>query len=142
MSARNNSQLSLHQVYQDLMAGMTDKDCKAFMQMPHSSWVWFLNQLLPVNSCQLRGQDCDTTVVGSERGTVTHVEGEEEVDSIFVENETPLIRLPHLGFKDLQDWSDNIVLKTSSSLLATPSTLLRACRNSKELPSAYPAIIN
>ncbi|KAJ9079245.1 hypothetical protein DSO57_1037427 [Entomophthora muscae] len=60
-------------------------------------------------------------MVGSERGTVTHVEGEEE---------------------DLQDWSDNIVLKTASSPLATPSALLHACRNSEELPSAYPAIIN
>ncbi|KAJ9066588.1 hypothetical protein DSO57_1008226 [Entomophthora muscae] len=91
MSACNNSQPSLHQVYQDLMAGMTDKDCKAFMQMPHSSQVRFLNQLLPVNGCQLRAQDCNTTVAGSESGTVMHVEGEEEVDSIFAETEAPLI---------------------------------------------------
>ncbi|KAJ9074497.1 hypothetical protein DSO57_1005815 [Entomophthora muscae] len=112
------------------------------MQMPHSSWVWFLNQLLPVNSYQLWAQDCDTTLAGSKRGTVTHVEGKEEVDSIFAETEAPLIQLPCLGFKDLQDWSDNIILKTSSSLLATPSTLLCACRNSEELPSTYPYIIN
>ncbi|KAJ9058368.1 hypothetical protein DSO57_1013034, partial [Entomophthora muscae] len=46
-----------------------------------------------------------------------------EIDSIFVETEAPLIQLPHLGFKDLQDWSDNIILKTASSPLATPSTL-------------------
>ncbi|KAJ9063217.1 hypothetical protein DSO57_1002515 [Entomophthora muscae] len=91
MSARNNSQPSLHQVYQDLMAGMTDKDCKAFMQIPRSSWVRFLNQLLPVNSGQLWAQDCDTKVAGSERGTVTQVEGEEEFDSIFAETEAPLI---------------------------------------------------
>ncbi|KAJ9077378.1 hypothetical protein DSO57_1017175 [Entomophthora muscae] len=89
MSAHNNSQPSLRQVYQDLMAGMTDKDCKAFMQMPRSSWVQFLNQLLPVDSCQLRAQDCNTTVAGSECGTVTHVEG--EVDSIFADTEAPLI---------------------------------------------------
>ncbi|KAJ9075777.1 hypothetical protein DSO57_1032459 [Entomophthora muscae] len=91
MSAPSNNQPSLCQVYQDLMAGMTDEDCKAFMQMPCSSWVCFLNQLLTVSSCQLRAQDCDTTVVGSERGTDTHVKGEEEVDSIFAETEAPLI---------------------------------------------------
>ncbi|KAJ9050050.1 hypothetical protein DSO57_1018195 [Entomophthora muscae] len=45
-------------------------------------------------------------------------------------------------FCDLQDWSDDIVLKTASSLLVTPSALLCACCNSEELPSAYPAIIN
>ncbi|KAJ9055047.1 hypothetical protein DSO57_1008085 [Entomophthora muscae] len=89
--------------------------------MPRSSWFCFLNQLLPVNSCQLQAQDCNTTVVGSEHDTVTHIEGEEE---------------------DLQDWSNNIILKTASSLLATPSTLLFACCNSEELPSVYPAIIN
>ncbi|KAJ9057672.1 hypothetical protein DSO57_1020409 [Entomophthora muscae] len=103
MSTHNSSQTSLCQVYQDLMAGMTDKDCKVFMQMLHSYWVHFLNQLLPANSCQLRTQDCNITVAGSERGTVMHVEGEEEVDSIFAETEAPLIRLPRLGFKDLQD---------------------------------------
>ncbi|KAJ9080761.1 hypothetical protein DSO57_1021563 [Entomophthora muscae] len=102
MSACNSSQPSLRQVYQDLMAGMTDKDCKLFMQMTCSFWVWFLNQLIPAKSCQLQAQDCDTTVVGSEHCTVTHVEGEEEVDSIFVETEAPLIQLPCLGFKDLQ----------------------------------------
>ncbi|KAJ9059477.1 hypothetical protein DSO57_1002054 [Entomophthora muscae] len=81
-------------------------------------------------------------VAGSERGMDTHVKGEEEIDSIFAETEAPLIQLSHLGFKDLQDWSDNIILKTASSPLATPSALLCACCNSKELPSAYPAIIN
>ncbi|KAJ9081051.1 hypothetical protein DSO57_1018672 [Entomophthora muscae] len=75
MGAQNNSQPSLHQVYQDLMAGMTDEDCKVFMQMLRSSWASFLNQLLPINSYQLRAQDCNTTVVGSERGTATYVEG-------------------------------------------------------------------
>ncbi|KAJ9068941.1 hypothetical protein DSO57_1023579 [Entomophthora muscae] len=142
MSTCNSSQPSLRQVYQDLMAGMTDKDCKVFMQMLRSSWVQFLNQLLPANSHQLQAQDCNTTVAGSEHGTVTHVEGEEEVDSIFAETEAPLIRLPCLGFEDLQDWSDKIVLETASSPLATPSVLLCACCNSEELPSAYPAIIN
>ncbi|KAJ9078999.1 hypothetical protein DSO57_1001212 [Entomophthora muscae] len=142
MSAHSSSQTSLRQVYQGLMAGMTYKDCKVFMCMTRSSWVCFLNQLLLANSCQLRVQDCNTTVVGSERGTVTRVEGEEEVDSIFAETEAPLIRLPCLGFKDLQDWSKNIVLKTASPLLAMPSTLLCACCNSEELVSAYPAIIN
>ncbi|KAJ9053979.1 hypothetical protein DSO57_1019158 [Entomophthora muscae] len=142
MGAPKNNQPSLCQVYQDLMAGMTDKDCKAFMQMPHSSQVWLLNQLLPANSCQLWAQDCNTTVAGSECGTVTHVKGKEEVDSIFAETEAPLIWLPFLGFKYLQDWFDDIIIKTASSLLATPSMLICACCNSEELPSAYPAIIN
>ncbi|KAJ9080281.1 hypothetical protein DSO57_1026704 [Entomophthora muscae] len=102
MSAPNNNQPSLHQVYQDLMAGMTDEDCKAFMQMLRSSQVRFLNQLLPVSSCQLRAQDCNTTVAGSERSADTHVKGEGEIDSIFAETEAPLIQLPHLGFEDLQ----------------------------------------
>ncbi|KAJ9048096.1 hypothetical protein DSO57_1038458, partial [Entomophthora muscae] len=142
MSTPNNNQPSLRQVYQDLMAGMTDEDCKVFMKMAHSSWVCLLNQQLPVSSCQLQAQDCNTIVAGSECGTDTHVKGEEEVDSIFAETEAPLIQLPHLGFEDLQDWSDIIILKTASSLLATPSMLLCACCNSKELPSAVPAIIN
>ncbi|KAJ9078799.1 hypothetical protein DSO57_1002860 [Entomophthora muscae] len=81
MSAHNSSQTSLRQVYQGLMAGMTDKDFKVFMHMLRSSWVRFLNQLLPANSCQLQAQDCGTTVAGLEKGTVTHIEGEEEVDS-------------------------------------------------------------
>ncbi|KAJ9087771.1 hypothetical protein DSO57_1029898 [Entomophthora muscae] len=110
--------------------------------MSRSSWVCFLNQLLPVSSCQLRAQDCDTTVVGSERSADTHIEGEGEIDSIFAETEAPLIQLPHLGFEDLQDWSDNIILETASSLLSTPSTLPHACCNFKQLPSSYPAIIN
>ncbi|KAJ9071190.1 hypothetical protein DSO57_1039491 [Entomophthora muscae] len=142
MSVPNNNQPSLRQVYQDLMAGMTDEDCKAFMQMPRSSWVRFLNQILPVSSRQLRAQDCNTTEAGSERGADMHVKGEGEIDSIFAETEAPMIRLPCLGFEDLQDWSGNIILETSSSLLAKPSALLSACCNSKELPSAYPAIIN
>ncbi|KAJ9066929.1 hypothetical protein DSO57_1005005 [Entomophthora muscae] len=121
---------------------MTAEDCKAFMCMPRSSQVRFLNQLLPANSHQLQAQDCNTTVAGSERGTVTHVKGEEEVDSIFAETEAPLIRLPCLGFKDLHNWTNNIVLKTTSSPLATPSALLCACCNSKELLSTYPSIIN
>ncbi|KAJ9070323.1 hypothetical protein DSO57_1009167 [Entomophthora muscae] len=112
------------------MADMTAKDCKVFMCMPCSFWVCFLNQLLPANSGQLRAQDFNTTVAGSEGGTITHAEGEEDVDSIFAETE------------DLHDWTNNIVLKTSSSSLATPSALLCACCNSEELPSAYPAIIN
>ncbi|KAJ9080683.1 hypothetical protein DSO57_1022348 [Entomophthora muscae] len=125
------------------MAGMMDKDCKAFMQMLRSSQVWFLNQLLSANSCLLRAQDCNTTVAGSECGTVTHVEGEEEVDSIFTETEAHLIQLPCLGFKDLQDWSDDIVLKTSSSPLATPSVLLCACCNSVSCPlPTLPSSIN
>ncbi|KAJ9088603.1 hypothetical protein DSO57_1021369 [Entomophthora muscae] len=64
MSARNDNCTSLRQVYQDLMAGMTPENCKAFMRMSHSSQVCSLNQLLPANSCQLRAQDCDTTVAG------------------------------------------------------------------------------
>ncbi|KAJ9060379.1 hypothetical protein DSO57_1031481 [Entomophthora muscae] len=103
MSAPNNNQPSLRQVYQDLMAGMTDEDCKAFMQILCSSWVRFLNQLLPVRTCQLQAQDCNTTVAGSECGTDTHIKGEEEVDSIFAETEAPLNQIPCLGFKDLQD---------------------------------------
>ncbi|KAJ9069010.1 hypothetical protein DSO57_1022888 [Entomophthora muscae] len=91
MSACNSSQTSLRQVYQDLMAIMTDKDYKVFIQMLYSSWVLFLNQLLPSNSCQLWAQDCNTTVAGSEHGTVTHVKGGEEVDSIFADTEAPLI---------------------------------------------------
>ncbi|KAJ9078083.1 hypothetical protein DSO57_1010455 [Entomophthora muscae] len=142
MSAPNNNQPSLRQVYQDLMDVMTDEDCKAFMQMPHSSWVRFLNQLLPVSSRQLWTQDCNTTVAESERGADTHFKGEGEIDSIFAETEAPLIQLPHLGFENIQDWSNNIILKTASSLLATPSALLCACCNSKYLPSPYPAIIN
>ncbi|KAJ9057389.1 hypothetical protein DSO57_1023149 [Entomophthora muscae] len=142
MSAHNSIQNSLCQVYQDLMAGMTEEDCKVFMQMPHFSQVCFLNQLLPANNCQLRPQDCDTTVVGSEHGTVMPAKGEGEASSIFAEAEAPLIQLPCLGFEDLLDWSNNIVLETASSLLATPSALLLACCNSKELPFAYPAIIN
>ncbi|KAJ9050649.1 hypothetical protein DSO57_1012617 [Entomophthora muscae] len=137
MSAPNNNQPSLRQVYQDLMA-----ECKVFIQILCSSWVCFLNQLIPVSSCQLQAQDCNTTVAGSERGADTHVKGEEEIDSIFAETEAPLIQLPGLGFKVLQDWSDNIILKTASSLLARPSVLLCACCKSKEFPSAYPAIIN
>ncbi|KAJ9052660.1 hypothetical protein DSO57_1032139 [Entomophthora muscae] len=70
---------------------MTAKDCKAFMCMPRSSRVCFLNQLLPANSCQLQAQDCDTTVAGSECSTITHVEGEEITDSIFEETEAPLV---------------------------------------------------
>ncbi|KAJ9088687.1 hypothetical protein DSO57_1020738 [Entomophthora muscae] len=131
MSAPNNNQSSLHQAYQDLMAGMTDEDCKAFMQMPRSSWVLFLNQLLPVSSRQLRAQDCNTTMAGSKRSMDTHVKGEGELNSIFAETEAPLIQLPCLGFEDLQDWSDNIILETASSLLATPSSLLSSCCNSE-----------
>ncbi|KAJ9050026.1 hypothetical protein DSO57_1018459 [Entomophthora muscae] len=101
MSAPNNNQPSLRQVYQDLMAGMTDEDCKAFMQMLRSSWVCFLNKLLPVSSRQLRAQDCNTTVAGSERGADTHVKGNGEIDSIFAETEAPMIQLPCLGFEDL-----------------------------------------
>ncbi|KAJ9082954.1 hypothetical protein DSO57_1039532 [Entomophthora muscae] len=73
------------------MAGITDEDCKAFMQMLRSSWIRFLNQLLPVISRQLQAQDCNTTVAGSERGTDTHVKGEEDIDYIFGETEAPLI---------------------------------------------------
>ncbi|KAJ9076988.1 hypothetical protein DSO57_1021031 [Entomophthora muscae] len=82
---------------------MTAKDCKAFMCMPCSSWVRFLNQLLPPNSCQLQAQDSDTTVAGSEHSTVTHVEGEEDANSIFAETEAPLAQLPCLGFEDLHN---------------------------------------
>ncbi|KAJ9090180.1 hypothetical protein DSO57_1005060 [Entomophthora muscae] len=74
-------------------------------------------------------------MAGSERNTATQAEEEESADSIFAEMEVPLVCLPCLGFEDLQDWSDNIVLKTASSPPATPSVLLRACCNSKELPS-------
>ncbi|KAJ9065991.1 hypothetical protein DSO57_1014049 [Entomophthora muscae] len=91
MSTPNNNQPSLHQVYQDLMAGMMDEDCKVFMKMPRSSQVRFLNQLLPGSSHQLRSRDCDTTVAGSERGADMHVKGEGEIDSIFMETEAPLI---------------------------------------------------
>ncbi|KAJ9060875.1 hypothetical protein DSO57_1026287 [Entomophthora muscae] len=102
MRFNNSSQTSLCQVYQGLMAGMTDKDLKVLMCIPRSSWVRFLNQLLPANSCQLRAQDCNTTVAGLERGTIMHVEGEEKVGSIFAETEAPLIQLPYLGFEDLE----------------------------------------
>ncbi|KAJ9071825.1 hypothetical protein DSO57_1033270 [Entomophthora muscae] len=142
MSAHNRNQTSLYQVYQGLMAGMTKEDCNVFMQMPRPSWVCFLNQLLPANNCQLWPQDCDTTVVGSEHGTVMPAKGEGEANSIFAKADAPLIQLPCLGFKDLLDWSNNIVLETALSLLATSSALLHARCNSKELPSAYPAIIN
>ncbi|KAJ9074540.1 hypothetical protein DSO57_1005281 [Entomophthora muscae] len=83
MSAHNNSQPSLRQVYQDLMAGMTDEDCKVFMQMLCSSWVRFLNQLLPVNSYQLWAQDCNTTVMGSERGTPRMLKGKRSLTLFF-----------------------------------------------------------
>ncbi|KAJ9078277.1 hypothetical protein DSO57_1008407 [Entomophthora muscae] len=59
------------------MADITPEDHKAFMHMPHFSWVHFLNQLLPTGSHQLWPQDCDTTVAGSEHGTITHAEEEE-----------------------------------------------------------------
>ncbi|KAJ9063194.1 hypothetical protein DSO57_1002494 [Entomophthora muscae] len=91
MSAHNSNQTSLHQVYQGLMAGMTKEDCNMFMQMPRPSQVCFLNQLLPVNNYQLRPQDSDTTVVGSEHGTVTPAKGEGEANSIFAEADAPLI---------------------------------------------------
>ncbi|KAJ9051088.1 hypothetical protein DSO57_1008053 [Entomophthora muscae] len=142
MSASNNNQPSLRQVYQDLMAGMKDEDYKAFMQMLRSSWVHFLNQLLSVSSCQLRAQDCNTMVAGSERSADMYVKEEGEIDSIFADTEVPFNQLPCLGFEYLQDWSNNIILETASSPLATPSALLHACCNSKELPSAYPAIID
>ncbi|KAJ9061281.1 hypothetical protein DSO57_1022195 [Entomophthora muscae] len=121
---------------------MTAEDCKVFMCMPRSSQVCFLNQLLPTNSHQLRAQGCNTTVVGSKCSTVTHVGGEESEDSIFVETEVPLVLLPCLGFEDLHNWANNIVLETTSSPFATPSALFCSCHNSKELPSAYPFIIN
>lgn len=142
MSAHHNSQTSLCQVYQGLMASMTEEDRKAFMRMPRPSRVRFLNQLLPSNDRQLRPQDCDTTVAGSEHGTATSIEGGGEADSIFAGAEAPLVRLPRLGFEDLLDWSDNAIPETGLSPLATPSALLRARRNSEEIPSAYPAIIN
>ncbi|KAJ9080117.1 hypothetical protein DSO57_1028391 [Entomophthora muscae] len=142
MSAHNSNQTSLRQIYPDLMAGMTKEEYNAFMQMPRPSQVCFLNQLLPANNCQLRPQDCDTTVAGSEHGTVTPAKGDGEANSIFAEAEAPLIQLPCLGFEDLLDWSNNIVLETALSPLATPSALICTCCNSKELPSAYPAIIN
>ncbi|KAJ9079660.1 hypothetical protein DSO57_1033108 [Entomophthora muscae] len=91
MSAHNNNHTTLHQVYQDLMAGMTPNNRKVFMCMPHLSQVCFLNQLLPVDSHQLWAQDCDTTVVGLEHDIVTDAEKEEGVDSIFAEAEGPLI---------------------------------------------------
>ncbi|KAJ9064106.1 hypothetical protein DSO57_1033812 [Entomophthora muscae] len=91
MSACNNNRTTLCQVYQDLMAGMTPNNHKVFMCMPRLSQVHFLNQLLPANNHQLRSQDFDTTVAGSERDTVTHAEEEEGVESIFTEAETPLI---------------------------------------------------
>ncbi|KAJ9069433.1 hypothetical protein DSO57_1018660, partial [Entomophthora muscae] len=125
MSARSNNNPSLRQVYQDLMASMTPEDFK----------------LLPAASHQLQAQDCNTTVAGSECNTATQAE-EEGTDSIFAEKKVPLICLPHLGFEDLRDWSNNIVLKTSSSPLATTSVLLCARCNSKKLPSVYPVIIN
>ncbi|KAJ9073414.1 hypothetical protein DSO57_1016809 [Entomophthora muscae] len=59
--------------------------------MLSSSQVCFLDQLLPANSRQLRAQDCNTTVSGSECSTVTHVEGEEDADSIFAETEVLLV---------------------------------------------------
>ncbi|KAJ9049546.1 hypothetical protein DSO57_1023349 [Entomophthora muscae] len=90
MSANNINQTSLRQVYQGLMASMPAKDSKAFMCMPRSSQVRFLNQLLSANSRQLRAQDCNTIVAGSERSTITHVEGEEDTDYIFAETEVPL----------------------------------------------------
>ncbi|KAJ9073541.1 hypothetical protein DSO57_1015307 [Entomophthora muscae] len=104
------------------MADFKPENCKAFMCMLHSSWVRFLNQTLPGGSCQLRLQDCNTTVAGLEHGTVTHSEEEEEEDpnSIFSETEVPVLRLPCLGFEDLQDWSNSIVLETASLSLATP----------------------
>ncbi|KAJ9077805.1 hypothetical protein DSO57_1013230 [Entomophthora muscae] len=124
MSAHNSNQTSLRQVYQSLMAGMTEEDCNTFMKMPRPSQVWFLNQLLPANNYHLQPQDFGTMVAGSEHGTVTPAEGEGEANSIFPEADAPLIQLPCLGFKDLIDWSDNIVLETASSPLAMPSALL------------------
>ncbi|KAJ9073426.1 hypothetical protein DSO57_1016662 [Entomophthora muscae] len=91
MSTNNSNQTFLRQVYQGLMASITAKDCKVFMCMLRSSQVFFLNQLLPPNSRQLWAQDCNTTVAGLERSTVTHVEGEEDTDSIFAETEAPLV---------------------------------------------------
>ncbi|KAJ9090458.1 hypothetical protein DSO57_1002353 [Entomophthora muscae] len=114
MSTCNSSQISLHQVYQGLMAGMMDKDCKAFMQMLRSSWVCFLNQLLPANSCQLQAQDCNTTVTGSERGTVTHVEGKEEVVKNFAINAILIWPLNNDKCKDLTGFA----FEFGSSLLS------------------------
>ncbi|KAJ9062164.1 hypothetical protein DSO57_1013445 [Entomophthora muscae] len=90
MSAHSKHYTTLRQVYQDLMAGMTPNNSKVFMCMPRLSQVRFLYQLLPADSYQLQAQDCDSTVAGSERSTVTHTE-EEGVDSIFAEAEAPLI---------------------------------------------------
>ncbi|KAJ9050702.1 hypothetical protein DSO57_1012033 [Entomophthora muscae] len=75
MSTPNSNQISLRQVYRGLMAGMSKEDCNTFMQMLCPSQVRFLNQLLPTNNCQLRPQDCDTTVAGSEHDTVTLPKG-------------------------------------------------------------------
>ncbi|KAJ9053617.1 hypothetical protein DSO57_1022524 [Entomophthora muscae] len=115
-----------------------------FMQMLRSSQVRFLNQLLPTNSHLLRAQDCDTTVVGSEHGTVTHVEGEEDIDSIVAETEAPLIQLPCLGFEDLKDWSNDIVLKTAFSpaynALCITSHLLQLLRVALCLPCHHQLI--
>ncbi|KAJ9090015.1 hypothetical protein DSO57_1007009 [Entomophthora muscae] len=91
MSTNNSNQTSLRQAYQGLMSSMTAEDCEAFMLMLRSSRVRFLNQLLPANSFQLWAQDCNTMVAGLERSTVTHVEGEEDNDSIFAETEAPLV---------------------------------------------------
>ncbi|KAJ9057289.1 hypothetical protein DSO57_1024177 [Entomophthora muscae] len=85
------------------------------------------------SSHQLQAQDCNTTVAGSEHDTATQAEEEDKSAPIC---------LSHLGFEDLRDWSNNIVLKTSSSPLATPSALLHARCNSKDLFSVYPVIIN
>ncbi|KAJ9082453.1 hypothetical protein DSO57_1004374 [Entomophthora muscae] len=86
-------------------------------------------------SRQLQPQDCITTVAGLECDTVTHAEEEEGTDYIVAENEVTFLCLPCLGFEDLQDWSDNIVLETASLPLAILSALLCACCNSKELLS-------
>ncbi|KAJ9063701.1 hypothetical protein DSO57_1038183 [Entomophthora muscae] len=51
MSACNINCTSLQQVYQDLMAGMTPENHKAFMCISRSSQVRSLNLLLPANSC-------------------------------------------------------------------------------------------
>ncbi|KAJ9066119.1 hypothetical protein DSO57_1012753 [Entomophthora muscae] len=110
--------------------------------MLHPSQVCFFIQLLHAGSCQLQAQDCDTTVVGSERNTATQTEKEKGADSIFADTKVTFVCLPCLGFEDLQDWSGNIVLETASSPLATPSVFLQACHNSIELPSFCPAIIN
>ncbi|KAJ9082910.1 hypothetical protein DSO57_1000212 [Entomophthora muscae] len=70
----------------------------------------------------------------------TNVEEKRGPDSLFAKTD-PHFLLSHLGFEDLMDWSDDIVLETALSLLATPSTLLYTCHNSEELSSAYLAII-